>query len=485
MYYKKWVALVLILMLAIGTLTGCSPAEKEYYNLTMEVNNQKVYEDSGSIELSLIQLPDSMFEGEKSLTKEMLKKAINQHRIDYLVKADLNQGIFQYDFTIVDNATGETSAFSSLTYKNDVLYIKVDDMISYLKKFGDSESNQKLDQLFGDVQYVSVSSQDLEDMMPPGTKQSFSGNFLQKSSQQQLVMRRLFDGLLYEVYDKYESDMISKNNNKYSLTLRGIDSIKIMKPVAVYTINNIDKLGLVLQGFLNSLNQAEFASLGLPGEIKDEALPGIDMMVLMVNQNRDKYLNEIENMSTSAQQDLAKTVNDSELFSTIEKKDSKTYDMTSKLHVHIAAGTPMEEVDFAFNIKQTMKVISAIQVASPTGKITTYKDLESRMPKQIDVKVDYNMYTFSQGLRNTIGQINVRLENNQAYLPLRLVAESMGDNVGWDETSQQAYVEQYGQRILMTGMVVDNEILVKSRDFESLSYKVSWNDSTRTITIVK
>ncbi len=51
MYSKKWVGLFLILIMALGVLSGCSPIEKEYYKLTMEASGQKVYEDSGSMEL--------------------------------------------------------------------------------------------------------------------------------------------------------------------------------------------------------------------------------------------------------------------------------------------------------------------------------------------------------------------------------------------------------------------------------------------------
>jgi hypothetical protein len=107
------------------------------------------------------------------------------------------------------------------------------------------------------------------------------------------------------------------------------------------------------------------------------------------------------------------------------------------------------------------------------------------MPQRMKVGVDYGVYSFNKGFSGTGGIIKVQLGNNQAYLPLRLVAESMGEKVGWDETSQQAYVERNGQRIIMTGMIVDDKTLIKSRDFESLGYKISWNDSTRTVTIEK
>ena len=63
MLKRKWLALLLVLMLGLGTLTGCSPTELGYYNLLKEASSQKVYTDTGSIELSVAQLPASLFTG--------------------------------------------------------------------------------------------------------------------------------------------------------------------------------------------------------------------------------------------------------------------------------------------------------------------------------------------------------------------------------------------------------------------------------------
>jgi hypothetical protein len=483
---KKLLALGLILILAMGILTGCSPTEKEYYNLTMEASNQKVYEYSGIIDLNLTQLPETMFEGEKALSKELITKAIDHHRIDYSGKADLNQGIFQNNFTIVDIATGKQTAFLSLIYKNDVLYIKVDDMINYLKTFGNSEANLKLDRLFGDTQYVSITGQDLEAMMPPGNQKYFSSNLLQQSAQQQRILQRLFADLINNTYDKYTSNLISKNNNSYVFTVRAADSIDIVKPMLEYTIKNIDKFGMVLKTFVNSLSDEECANLGFPSEMKSQAPTGIDLMVLMVNKNRDKYLSDIGEMDTLAARDsLIKTVNDSEMVSTIQKNNANTYDMTNKIYVHITPERATDELAFTINIKETLKASNAIQVLAPTGTITAFTEIAKRMPQKMNVQVDTGIYSLEKGFSSSSGVINVRLENGQSYVPLKFVAESMGEKVGWDETSQQAYVERDGQRTIMTGIITDDKTLVKSRDFQSLGYKVSWNDLTSTVTIEK
>ncbi len=101
------------------------------------------------------------------------------------------------------------------------------------------------------------------------------------------------------------------------------------------------------------------------------------------------------------------------------------------------------------------------------------------------VWVDDEFYSLDKGFSSTDGYINACLRNDQTYLPLRLVAESMGEKVGWDEASKQAFVERNGQRIIMTGIIVEDETLVKIRDFERLGYKVSWDASERSVTIEK
>ena len=481
---KKWLALLMILVLAMGTLTGCSPTEQEYYNLITEASTQKVYQDSGSIELSLARLPENMFEGEKSVNTDLVVKSINQHRIDYSGKVDLNKGIIQYDFSMVDKKTGKQSHILSIAGRNDMFYIKIDDMINYLKNFCDTKENQRLDQLYGDIEYVSVSLQELDKTMP-GSEIVLDKNIYEKSSQQQMLIRSLLNELLNKVYDKYESNLISKSNNQYTLTLRGTDTVNILEPAAIYTINNIEKLGAVLKAFLKSLAQDEMAELGLTNDMKAEALKGIDQMVVDVKQNRHEYLNEIKVMSATANEDLAKTVNDSEWSSTIEKKDAQTYEMTGKIRLHITSGTPIEEMDITLNLKDTLKTCKDVQVVIPTAGIITYEELEKRMPKQMNVHVDDGIYSLDKGFSSSSGLINVSLENDQVYLSLRTVAESMGEKVGWDEALQQAYVEQNGEQIIMTGLIVDGQTLVKSRDWEKLGYKISWDDSTRTVGIEK
>ncbi|MFA7078636.1 MAG: hypothetical protein WC147_09560, partial [Syntrophomonas sp.] len=292
MLKKKWLALLLILMMGMGVLTGCSPTEKSYYNLMTEASNQKVYTDVGSMELSLAKLPASLFTGEEAANEEMVRKAFNQLRIEYTGKVDVNQDVFQYDFKIIDGSAVEKGNFS-LLYKDDILYLKVDELINYLGEFFSPAERQKFNQIFAGVQWVSISDKELSNIIPEGNRVGITNDLLQKSARQQGIYQRLLDGLFNDVYNNHTSNLISQSNNKYTLTLRGSQLIDVAKPAAIYTINNIDKLSTTLKTFLNSLTPAEITDLGLTNEIKGQALQGLDLMVLAVNQDRSKYLQEI------------------------------------------------------------------------------------------------------------------------------------------------------------------------------------------------
>ncbi|NLK52956.1 MAG: copper amine oxidase N-terminal domain-containing protein [Syntrophomonadaceae bacterium] len=483
MHRKKWVALLLVLLLTTGLFTGCSPAEKGYYDLVKEASNQKMFEQTGSIELNLDQLPANTFEGENVFTEAVVKNAIANHKLNFLGKANMNQGEFQYDLSIVDKKTGAKIELISLIGKADVLYIKVDQMVRYLKEFGDAEDNQKLDQLFGDTEYVSLSIRDLEEIMPPGNPPiGLKNNYLQDSSRQQMIWLRLFDGLIDKVYDQYQPGLVTKTNNRYALTLRAADSIEVAKPLAVYTIKNIDKLGLSLKSFLSSLTPNELAVLGLTPEMKEGALQGIGTMVAEINQNRDQYLTIIEEIDVSSDE-LKQLVNDSELVTTFEKKDARTYDTFTRMHVHVTPEGPAEVLNFTLNMQQTQKGVGSVQIDVPNGKVISFKDLQNRMPKQMKVNVDHGRYFMDKGFSNTSGTIDVRLIDDHAYLPLRQIAESMEEKVGWDQELRQAYVERNGKRHMFTEMILDDKAFVKIRDLGNIGYRVAWDDSTRTITI--
>ena len=66
------------------------------------------------------------------------------------------------------------------------------------------------------------------------------------------------------------------------------------------------------------------------------------------------------------------------------------------------------------------------------------------------------------------------IENDRAYLPLRMIAETLGEEVGWENSTKTPYVVQNGERIDMKGKLQDDRAFVGIRDFEKLGYTVTY-----------
>jgi hypothetical protein len=398
---------------------------------------------------------------------------------------DANKKVMQYDFTIVDTSTNSTNTALTLLLKDELFYLKIDDMVKYLGQYSSPAEKQKLDQTLGDVVWVSLSKQELNAMLPAGSQPVFTGDIFQMSHAQQSMWTRLLDGLINDAYRDYSSNLVTQSNNQYTLTIRGAELMNIVKPAAIYTINHINDVGTVLRAFLNSLSTDELASLGLTAAMRVELLQGVDTMVQDVNQNRARYLYDMESMSSAASQEIMQTLNDTQLVSSLEKPDAATYKQDSRLHVHVASGQPLETMEFTLSQQHTMKIGGTVQVTSPGGAIITYTELEKRMPNQMKVNVDSGIYHSNRGFLSSSGTMEVHLVDNYTYLPLRLIGESLGEKIGWDQALYQAYAEQNGQRIYMTSKYFNNRAFIKIRDFERLGYTVVWDAGSRTANLSK
>jgi len=142
-------------------------------------------------------------------------------------------------------------------------------------------------------------------------------------------------------------------------------------------------------------------------------------------------------------------------------------------------------MEFTLSQQHTMKIGGTVQVTSPGGAIITYTELEKRMPNQMKVNVDSGIYHSNRGFLSSSGTMEVHLVDNYTYLPLRLIGESLGEKIGWDQALYQAYAEQNGQRIYMTSKYFNNRAFIKIRDFERLGYTVVWDAGSRTANLSK
>ena len=68
------------------------------------------------------------------------------------------------------------------------------------------------------------------------------------------------------------------------------------------------------------------------------------------------------------------------------------------------------------------------------------------------------------------------LIEDRVYLPLRQLMENAGYEVSWNNDERKAYVTVAGEKIEMTGTIINDKTYVKVRDFEKLGAKVDYDE---------
>lgn len=371
MVKKKLLALMLVLLMGIGCLTGCSPAEKRYYGLMSEVSTQRVFTDSGSYIINLTTLPTSMFTGQEAMSAQTLGNALGQLRIEYQGQVDIKQEVFQYDYTIYDTRAKSAKGAFSVAGKNGTIYMKIDGIMGFIKEFCSAAERDNLDRIFAGVVWVSIDDRDISGWMPDGRQSGVLGQLFDQSSGQQLVFKKLLDGLVNDAYGDYSTSLVSQNGNKYTMTLRGRDLMDVFESGAVYTIKNIDKIGQTFKGFFNGLTPAQAAQLGLTSDARLKAIQSLDQMVMEIKRDSGSAIREIQAMSAASETELLKIVNDSEIISSVEKTGANSYQVTSRLHLNISdPAKPTDRLVCTFSLEQNIKTGGNVQVAVPAGAVS-------------------------------------------------------------------------------------------------------------------
>ncbi|NPV92883.1 MAG: hypothetical protein HPY50_19115 [Firmicutes bacterium] len=485
MRYKKMVALFLILVFTAAIIAGCSPVERGFYELVKEVSNSNSYEFKGSMEVTVEQLPQGAFKGSPAITEDVFKQMVNNNRLEYQGRVDYNQGVLLYQFTLVDKTTNAQTALTTVILKDNKIYLKVDDLINYIGKWSSGEEKQKLDEVFKGVEYLCISSQEIQEQikLPPGSPSLWGNNILRESKETHSLYMSLYDKLVYDAYGKYSGNLITKDGNRYKVSLRFADAGKAFEPLAVYTINNIYQVGTVLKSFFSGLSDNELERLKLSREVNESIVSGIDDMIDDVELNRTDYLDKLGKGVDEVNAELAKNLGDSGFEMTLEKKDSRTYESSAKINLNL---TDMSDsLKLVLSTQDSSTVGVDVKVEAPSNFIT-YSELKQRMPVKLSFNIDEGNYS-QEGLfgKDTLPFSGVKVINGKSYLPLRKTADLLGLRVGWNSTLEKAYIEINGEHRYVEGELVDGVTYIKAIEFGQLGYSVSWDETARAVVIQK
>lgn len=288
-------------------------------------------------------------------------------------------------------------------------------------------------------------------------------------------------------FDQYETGIVKKQGNKFVISLTADNIVDVVKPLLVYSVENVDKLATTIKTTIQDLDDEELMMLGLDPQERDVYIQTIDDTATQIKMTGPELITQFEATQNETAQSIHEMFGDSKITVILEKSGSNKYDTQIDAFWDFQVPEqPDSAFTFSFKMNDRTAKSSTFDVPVPAAEdIMTFTDWMSKLPKEMDIEPEYGYYTLTQGLSTDSGEIDTTIINNRTIVPLRQVAEAFQEKIGWDSKKQQAFVEQNGERIYLSGTIRDGSIYVYIKEFEKLGYTITWDSDSGTITLKK
>jgi hypothetical protein len=479
---RKLLAVFLLLLLTATLTAGCSQAELGFLDLQKELSELNTTETSGDFVFSLKGLPvPATADAAETLLYNMLQKEVT---IKYTGKTDLGKNIVDCTFFLVDNSTNTEQILTRIICKDNIIYLKIDELLKLAQGMGEPETSNKLQEVFGNTKYISMTQEEYRQSIADVPEQPFS-----KLNQNAFMNNQLNNVLqklvvkIPEAYQNYSPGLVVQNGNTYSWEITGTQALQLLGGFLEYTINNITDLEKCIVSFLDALNDEEMTVWGLEPQEKTSYKTFLNEATTEIANNKEEYLQVIGALQTGLQQkgEIPKAADGLKISYTLGKNEQEVYANTFAFTMNLEEeGT---QVGLQMQGQSQTKKTAPFTVTTPTANLMTYTEYLQKVRRTMEIQVDTNTYTLTDAKGSSQNSLEVKNIENQTYLPMRQIAEIFGEEVSWDAENSQAYVLRNGDKIDLTGVIIDGRTYIKTRDFAKLDYKVSWNDGTRTVII--
>lgn len=487
---KKSAAILLIIAMFI-LLAGCSNEELAFFQMSMDSNNLslKPMEQTGEISLKAVDL-ESLLSNSKLDDKQQaaLQAVWGLLSLKYDVKADLSKNIMEYTFYCKDRTNTNYSELVKLIMVNDTLYIKLDKLCKFLRATGNPTVTAFLDRGIQDAEYLTITSDShlnslgvtSSDPSYPKFRSMFTISRQIKTNQ---LMMKFMDGLVKQVYTDYKTGFITQDGDKYIISLDVSQIMPFLKEFLFYTLDNFDRFALYTGNFINNMTEEELALFYLNTETKQEIVEGLEFMKPMILLNKEKYKNSIAEVLDQANLEISKVLAGSTLISSTEKIGNTEYKSDFTLNLKI--NDEGKHFNISLQGNQNFKECQSFSVSVPSGKMLTLEELQTRVNRVIRINIDSGSWELREDQSYLQGNSTVKIINGSTYLPLRQIAEALGEKVFWDVEKSKAYIERDGKRVYMTGVIIKGTLYIKTRDFTTIGYKVDWDGKSRIVKLTK
>lgn len=491
MKLRNQILVLFILLWGMIMLSGCSQVEKDFYALQKESSSLNSYVSDGEITLTVNQLPGEITEitGKSPLFQDIILKVLQDIKLTYNIKADLDRQLISASIYLKLYEKAEPREIFSIIGKEDDLYIRVDKIAEILSI--DSEFTPYIDALDGKA-YLTISREEMADLLAseegPITLNPANLWNTEQIKTQNTLYYSLIDGLMNEVYQQYETRIVKKEGNGFSINLTPQEVMELIEPFVLYSLDHADQLEAYLISAVEDLTDEEMLLLELDPDQKEAYLQGITEFINEIKMGGSEFLNEWAENRAMIENEIIGSLGETKLSLSLQKADSSTYDSQLELLLQVK-GEPeaTQPLDLVWQVKDRTKKTNNFEVTVPQEGLISLTDFQAKIPwiVYIYVEPDYGFYSMSHGLESEFGDLEAVLEDGQTSVPFRQMADILNEEAGWDPDKHQAYVKMDGQPIYFKGAIQEGLLFVPVKEFEKVGWEISWDADFATITLIK
>lgn len=497
---KKKCAALLCGVMCVGAFTGCSGTELGYLKMSkdmLDTMQMCKVEGTMQVDVDFDALGDYANDVAKATRDEIgtivsegdLPAGKKSVTLDYDMNMNLNT--LEYDMAFDVTYEGKTYDMGDLYYSlTDGVYVTSDTVWGVYQMAGDVMEGYEDSYLFTDAfgkdlqatlaqdKYIALVSAeemtglDMDEVMP---EKGFG---------------EIYDAAMtfYEdVLKGFDSGMVKEIPNGYAIEADGQQAAEMLVKLLDFAAENPDQMIDATEKYLTTvMDQMATGTAEETAAAKEE----IKELFAAARASRDDFIAAAAEMSDA----LAEAIKEDGIAEALrsisykaeETKTSNGFASSSVIAVQNAG-------------KQVLSLTSKSTVQKSNGTIAMPKSgisidalseklgaLENKYNPVTGVSATWGwegnaseaeLYAFRGEvgfLGNDFATADLIVKDGRAYLPLRVICDTLGETVGWENATKTPYVMQDGKRIDMKGLLQDGKAFVGVRDFEKLGYTVSY-----------
>ena len=495
---KKKLAVLLCVAMGLTAFTGCSRTELAYLKMgsnLMDTMSSCTVEGTMQADVDFDAL-DIMLDDVAKATGVINggvdnglsgKKSLD---VDYTM--NMNIDALEYDMAFDATYNGKTYNLGKMYYSLDKgVFVTSDTLWGAYQIYGDmtgrkdhyimSESfAQDLREILSEERYIELASVtdltgvNMDEVVPEQN------------------MSELYDAVLtfYEdVLDGFETGMVKEINGGYQIKANGNEVAQLLADLLHFVADHpeqiIDATEAYMMAVLDSVEagtleetaeaKAEMVDLFAEGRVSlDDFVAAAEQMAVMVESlmlypgadivlDSFDYVATVKKAGSSFDSVAAYTVkHDGKMVCSLVT-DSVLKKDDVQIYFPLRSMTMAELEEKLAKLEEKYNPVTGISVTWGMYGDTEYADIYTMRSDAESVYFGSN-FNWSELI----------VENGRAYLPLRMTAEILGEEVGWENSTKTPYILQDGKRIDMKGKLQDDRAFVGIRDFEKLGYTVTY-----------